>query len=222
MKTTIRILLGCLVLVATSLAASAQCPGNRAGCPNPEIINVTYPVVLSTGCVVEVAYQIKKCPRPPANVACEISIQGVTAIADAALCEQCDPVADGTSIKQITDEALRHILSRNRGTLPCGPIRDDIVAVSRPICWRHAMVQGRRVFIPCGGCCTILVRIVTNDQYTVFVPVIDPNTNSILDPGVNPNPAACPPQMPAGCTHSIPCPPPVGGIGDWFFTGPMY
>lgn len=219
MKTNIRILLACLAFVAASQAASAQCPGNREGCTNPEIINVTYPIVLSTGCVVEVAYQVKKCPKPPANVACEISIQGITAIADATLCEQCDPVADGTSIKQITDEALRHILSRNRGTLPCGPIRDDSVAVSRPICWRHAMVQGRRVFIPCGGCCTVIVKIVTNDQYTTFAP-----GNPFLDPGVNPNPAACPPpqQMPPGCTHGIPCPPPVGGIGDWFFTGPMY
>lgn len=212
MKTNIRILLACLALVATSLAASGQCPGNRQGCPNPEIINVTYPVVLSTGCVVEVAYQIKKCPG-----ICEISIQGVTAIADATLCEQCDPVADGTSIKQITDEALRHILSRNRGTLPCGPIRDDSVAVSRPMCWRHAMVQGRRVFIPCDGCCTVIVKIVTNDQYTTFAP-----GNPFLDPNVNPNPRPCPPVMPPGCTHSIPCPPPVGGIGDWFFTGPMY
>lgn len=184
----------------------AQCPPERLGCMNPINIQMSMPVILSTGCVVEVAYRIRKCEDKP----CEVILEGMVATYSTDGCQQCDPVLDGTSLKQVTDEVLRRILSRNRGTVPCGSVSGQQVSVSRPTCWQHAVVAGRRVYAPCGGCCIVLVNVVTNNQYT-RLDYIGP------DPDIASIPCAPPPPTPP-CAVEMNCPPEgAGDPNNWLF-----
>ncbi len=149
MRSVIGLLIMMIGIFLSSLIESrAQCPPDRAGCETTPWVAASMPVILSTGCVMEVAYRVRKC-----DATCQIALDGMTATYSTDGCQQCDPVLAGTSLKQITDEVLRWILSRNRGTIPCGTISSDRASVARPTCWQHAVVAGRRVYAPCGGCC---------------------------------------------------------------------
>lgn len=123
----------------------------------PWVDTLTTYVVLSTGCVVQVSYAVRYCAP-----FCEVRLDNITALYTADGCEPCDPFLAGTSIQQITDEVLRYILSRNRGTVPCGPFEPvQDVRIYRAKCWHHALVAGRRVFTPCSGCCIIATKVVS-------------------------------------------------------------
>lgn len=209
-----RSIIGLLVVMIGMFLSSpgdmrAQCPPDRDGCAGTPWVAVNTSVILSTGCVMEVAYRVRECPGKP----CEIALDGMTATYSTDGCQQCDPVLDGTSLKQVTDEVLRWILSRDRGTVPCGSVNGQQVSVARPTCWQHAVVAGRRVYAPCGGCCIMLVRVMTNTMYTTLI-LIGP------DLAFAPNPINCgtPPPAPP-CALEIPaCPPPdAGDPNNWLF-----
>jgi len=198
------------VLVGTAVDAPAQCPPPRQGCENAAFLAMNTTVILSTGCIVEVSYLIREC-----EAFCEIYVDGIVATYTADGCEQCDPVLAGTPLKQVIDEALRWILSRNRGTVPCGPVVNEPMRISNAICWQHAVVAGRRTYIPCGGCCSMRVQVATNANYTVVTYLaLDP------DPTVPPflaNPQPCSPSQPPACAVEYPCPPPNTGPTNWLF-----
>jgi len=196
------------IFLSSLMESRAQCPPDIEECIGTPWIAVNTSVILSTGCVVEVAYRVRRC-----GGRCRVVLDGMTATYSTDGCQQCDPVLAGTSLKQITDEVLRWILSRNRGTVPCGSISGDRASVSRPTCWQHALVAGRRVYVPCGGCCTFWVDVITNNQYTTLVfGGVD------TDYPVNPAPCGPPPPVPP-CTHEFPvCPPPdAGDPNNWLF-----
>jgi len=144
------------------------CPVTDRPCvpPAPWVATTQY-VVLSTGCIVQVSYAVRKCGE-----FCEVRLDNITALYTADGCQPCDPFLAGTSIQQITDEILRYIYSRNRGTVPCGPFdpRQDI-RIYKAKCWHHALVAGRRVYTPCSGCCIINTKVVTGGGIsTVLAP----------------------------------------------------
>lgn len=128
------------------------CPGPDFNpCPTTPWTTTTTYVVLSTGCVVQVSYAVRMCLG-----VCEVRLDNITALYTADGCEPCDPYLSGTTIQQITDEILRYIFSRNRGTVPCGPFKpSQEIRIYRAKCWHHALVAGRRVYTPCSGCCRI-------------------------------------------------------------------
>jgi hypothetical protein len=143
------------------------CPGNNDPCLGVPWTAATQYVVLSTGCVVQVSYAVRKCGN-----FCEVRLDNITALWTADGCQPCDPFLAGTTIQQITDEVLRYIYSRNRGTVPCGPfISPQDIRIYRAKCWHHALIAGRRVFTPCSGCCIIKTTVVTvGGVSTVFQP----------------------------------------------------
>ena len=150
------------------------CPVTDRPCvpPAPWVATTQY-VVLSTGCIVQVSYAVRKCGE-----FCEVRLDNITALYTADGCQPCDPFLAGTSIQQITDEILRYIYSRNRGTVPCGPFdpRQDI-RIYKAKCWHHALVAGRRVYTPCSGCCVIIATVETVGGVSIVKPPTAVYTN---------------------------------------------
>lgn len=198
-------IVACLLsLVAVHSAQGQECPPDRPECVGVQWTTYDQQFVLSTGCIVQVAYAVRLC----GGSICEIRLDGITSLYTYDGCFPCDPLAMGTSLEQITEEVLRHLLSRNRGTVQCNDMNGRLIHIVRPMCWSHYVILGRRTYEPCGGCCIIQALITTqNGQTTIGPPVLDPN--------FTPNPIVCPPTMPPGCAVQLHCP--DGPGGNWLY-----